>query len=111
MVIADGKKIIFDTSFLVPNEKEVDINTTIRGELTGGPVSSDLAFKVVFKRGIPGMAQQGEWIKEGGIVKFIFTGWDNATGSCTQELVKFAELHGKKLFLQLVHYAISEFNF
>jgi hypothetical protein len=95
-----SKTVIFSTSFLVGNDSEARIDVPIEGET--------LKLGITFASS--GGERSGEWHHENGVVHFTFTGWNNSIGTCTVEPTKFAELGGKRLYLQLASHYIGEQN-
>ena len=103
MVTIDGKRIVFSTTFLVPNDREALIDAMFEGSV--------LKLSVTFRSGIAGEERSGTWASADGIVRFTFSGWNNPLGTCTVEPTKFGDLGTKRMFFQLSQHYIGEQNF
>jgi hypothetical protein len=98
----DGKEVVYSTSLLIKNEQIAYLEVPVKDDL--------LKLSLVFKDPKATDKLEGSWNYADGVVNFIFTGWDNSLGSCVLEPTKFGDLSNKKLYFQISHHYVAEFN-
>ncbi|WP_425336530.1 DUF6864 domain-containing function [Synechococcus elongatus] len=102
MITIDSKQIVYSATFLVATGVESYLDIPID--------DSRLLLSIKFVTSTGSAERTGEWQEENGIVRFVFTGWNNPLGTCVLEPTKFGDIDGKKIYFQLAHYLIGEQN-
>lgn len=100
MISIDGKNLVLNETFILPDGDNATIETTIEG------FKLVISFTIV--PGKQGEDYSGKWTWENGIVNMTFVGWNNPLGTCLKKPEKFGDIGGKPLGLQLSVHSIGD---
>jgi hypothetical protein len=104
VVLINGKQVIFATSFAVRDDQDVVVDHS----------APPYPFKCVIRFTAPPAGSQpvsaaGSWTTLEGVVRFIFSGWDNVLGTVLEDQ-RIGEIEGREVSFQMVHRKVGSLN-
>jgi hypothetical protein len=97
-VIVDGYELIYEASFLVLDDRDVEIR------LAAAAASFNLVIRFTAGGLLPPTSPTGRWdVTQGGVIRFTFTGWNNAVTTAMESPERFGDSNGRGLSFQMAH--------
>lgn len=103
----NGKEQIFFTTVIVENNQDVVMDVPLTPTRTIG--EQTIRVEVVFKLE-DGTGSTGQFVATERGVRFTFTNWNSAIGTCTPEPLKFGDFENRKLYITASNHNVGGGN-